>query len=51
MVKINKLLANAGDARDTGSVSVSGRSPGIRSGNPLQYSHWKNPQEEEPGEL
>ena len=29
---------NAGDARDMGSVSGSGRSPGGGNGNPLQYS-------------
>ena len=27
--------ANAGDARDVGSILGSGRSPGIGSGNPL----------------
>ena len=27
--------ANAGDARDVGSIHGSGRSPGIGSGNPL----------------
>ena len=32
-------LANAGDARDTGSIHESGRSPpGEGNGNPLQYS-------------
>ena len=30
--------ANAGDARDTGSVPGSGRSPGGGHGNPFQYS-------------
>ena len=30
---------NAGDARDVGSVPVSERSPGVRNGNPLQYSY------------
>jgi len=34
--------ANAGDARDLGSVPVSGRSPGEGNGNPLQYSCLKN---------
>ena len=29
---------NAGDIRDVGSISGSGRSPGERNGNPLQYS-------------
>ena len=35
--------ANAGDARDTGSIPRSGRSPGGRNGNPLQYSCLENP--------
>jgi len=35
--------ANAGDIRDTGSISGLGRSPGERNGNPLQYSCLENP--------
>ena len=35
--------ANAGDARDTGSIPGSGRSPGGGHGNPLQYSSLENP--------
>ena len=35
---INNLAANAGDARDTGSISGMGRSSGEGNGNPLQYS-------------
>ena len=35
--------ANAGDARDAGSIPGSGRSPGGRNGNPLQYSCLENP--------
>ena len=34
--------ANAGDARDTGLIPKSGRSPGIGNGNPLQYSCLEN---------
>ena len=34
--------ANAGDARDAGSVSGSGRSPGGGHGNSLQYSCLEN---------
>ena len=34
---------NAGDARDTGSIPGSGRSPGGGNGNPLQYSSLENP--------
>ena len=30
--------ANAGDTRDAGSISGSGRSPGGGNGDPLQYS-------------
>ena len=35
--------ANAGDVRDAGSMSGSGRSPGGQNGNPLQYSCLENP--------
>ena len=42
--------ANAGDARDAGSIPGSGRSPGEGNGNPLQYS-WTIPWTEEPGGL
>ena len=35
---VNNLPASAGDMRDTGSIPGSGRSPGRRNGNPLQYS-------------
>ena len=35
---VKNLLANAGDARDAGSISGSGRSPGGRNDNPLQHS-------------
>ena len=35
--------ANAGDARDTGSIPGLGRSPGEGNGNPLQYSCLENP--------
>ena len=34
---------NAGDAGGTGSISGSGRSPGGRNANPLQYSYQENP--------
>ena len=37
------LSASAGDARDAGSVSGSGRSPREGNGNPLQYSCLENP--------
>ena len=34
--------ANTGDARDAGSIPGSGRCPGGRHGNPLQYSCLEN---------
>ena len=35
--------ANAGDTRDMGLIPRSGRSPGGRNGNPLQYSCLEDP--------
>ena len=35
---VKNLPANAGDTEDAGSSLGSGRSPGVRNGNPLQYS-------------
>ena len=43
--------ANAGDTRDAGLISGSGRSPGGGHGNPLWYSCWEIPWTEEPGGL
>ena len=40
---VKNLPANAGDARDAGSIPGSGRSPGEGNGNPLQYSYLGNP--------
>ena len=34
---VKNLPANAGDARDMGSIPGSGRSPGEGNGNLLQY--------------
>jgi len=49
---VKNLPANAGDARDTGSIPESGRSPGVGNGNPLQYSCLENPMDRgEPGGL
>ena len=48
---VKNLPANAGDIRDVGSVSGSGRSPGERHGNPPQYLAWRIPWIEEPGGL
>ena len=40
---VKNLPANAGDLRDMGSISGSGRSPGGGHGNLLQYSYLENP--------
>ena len=48
---VEKLPANAGDIRDTGSISESGRSPGGGHGNPLQYLAWRISRTEEPDKL
>ena len=36
------LPANAGDTGDMGSILGSGKSPGVRNGNSLQYSCLEN---------
>ena len=38
---VKNLPANAGDVRDVGSISGSGRSPGGGHGNLLQYLCWE----------
>ena len=43
--------ANAGETRDMGLIPVLGRSPGVGSGNPPQYSCLKIPWTEKPGGL
>ena len=40
---VKNLPANAGDIRDTGLISGSGKSLGGGHGNPLQYSCLENP--------
>ena len=40
---VKNMLANAGDLRDTGSISGLGRYPGEGHGNPLQESCLENP--------
>ena len=40
---VKNLPANAGDARDAGSIAGLGRSPGEGNGSPLQYSCLENP--------
>ena len=44
-LEVKKPLANAGDARDAGSILELGRSPGGENGYPLQYSWLGNPVE------
>ena len=39
--------ANAGDARDAGSIPGLERSPAVGNGNPLQYSCLENPRDRE----
>ena len=39
---VKNPYANAGDARDMGSILGSGRSPGVGNGHPLQYSCLEN---------
>ena len=43
--------ANAGDAKDRGSIPELGRCTGGGNGNPLQYSGLENPRPEKPGGL
>ena len=40
---VKNPLASAGDRRDMGSIPESGRFPGRRNVNPLQYSCLENP--------
>ena len=44
---VKNLPANAGDARETGSIPRLGRSPEGRNGNPLQYSCQKTSMDRE----
>jgi len=44
---VKNLSASAGDIREAGSVSGSGRSPREGNGNPLQYSCLENPMDRE----
>ena len=49
--EVKNLPANAGDARDTGSVPGLGRSPGEGNGNHSGILVWEVPWTEEPGGL
>ena len=40
---VKNLPANARDARGEDLIPGSGRTPGVGSGHPLQYSCWENP--------
>ena len=42
MLMVENPSANAGDARDVGSIPGSGRFPGGGHGNPLQHSFLEN---------
>ena len=42
VLEVKNPFANAGDIRDSGSISGSRRSPGGGHGKPLQYSHLEN---------
>ena len=44
---VKNLLASAGDARDSGLILGSGRSPGVANGNTLQFSCLQNPVDRE----
>ena len=48
---VKKPPISAGDARDTGSIPGSGRSPGRGNGNPLSILAWRTQRTEEPGRL
>ena len=39
---VKNMSANAGDSRDADLIPVSGRSPRVGNGNPLQYSCLEN---------
>ena len=43
---VKNPLTNAGDVRDVGLISGSGKSPGEGNGNTLQYSCLGNPMDE-----
>ena len=40
---VKNLPASVGDPRDSGSITETGRSPGVGSDNPLRYSYLENP--------
>ena len=48
---VKNLSANAGNARDVGSIPGLGRSPGVGNANPFQFSWREIPWTEIPGGL
>ena len=48
---VKNLPANAGDARDMGSIPGSGRSPGVGNGTHSSILVWTIPWTEKPGKL
>jgi len=46
-LEVKNLPAKSGDRRNVGLIPGSGRSPGERHGNPLQYSCLGNPMDRE----
>ena len=40
---VKNFPANAGEAREEGSISGQEDSPGVKNGNPLQYSCLESP--------
>ena len=48
---VNNPPANAGDARDVGSISGSGRPPRVGNGTHSSILAWRIPWTEEPGEI
>ena len=48
---VKNLSASVGDVRDAGSITGSGRSPGVGNDNPLHILAWTIPWIEEPGGL
>ena len=46
-LEVENPPANAGDARDVGSIPGPGGVPGEGNGNPLQYSCLENPMDRE----
>ena len=48
---VKNPLANAGDGRDSGSISALGSSPGVGNGSPRHILAWKILWTEVPGRL